>query len=180
MFYDWITPVNTFRIILNQYFGTNYELLADRSFYATWAHPFNNLEVTRELGPDIYHPRYYTEAVTVAYRDIDKPKKQGTKWDTTGCFLPDDNGLRVELGRQRHDAAFSISVDNNDDYTLYFREDTALVGRLNIPPKIIKEGGLRVDNWPVPDRAVKEGYDNILIVPYGGDQRYSVGHLSLR
>jgi len=180
IFYDWLTPVNTFRIILNQYFNTDYELLADRSFYTTWAHPFNFLEVTRKLGPDIYKPRFYAEAIPVEYGDINKPKKQGTKYDTTGCFLVDDDGIRVNLGRKRHDAGLSISVDNNDDYTLYFRDDTTLVARLIIPPRVIKEGGLRVDEWDVPDRAIKEGYDNILIVPYGGDQRYSVGHLSLR
>lgn len=32
--YDAITPVNTFRVILNRYFGTTYPLLADRTFYA--------------------------------------------------------------------------------------------------------------------------------------------------
>ena len=31
--YDSITPVNTFRVIFNYYFGTNYELLEDRSYY---------------------------------------------------------------------------------------------------------------------------------------------------
>ncbi|MBN1211188.1 MAG: hypothetical protein JXA92_01300 [candidate division Zixibacteria bacterium] len=180
VFYDGITPVNTFRIILNQYFDTDYELLADRCFYTTWAHPFNFIEVTRQLGPDVYQPRYYAEAKPVDYRDINKPKKQGTKWDTTGCFVLDDDGIRVDLGRKRHDTGFSISVDNNDDYTLYFRDDTALVARMNISPKIIKEGGLRVDERSIPERAVKEGFDNILIIPYGGDQRYSVGHMSLR
>ncbi len=32
--YDSISPVNTFRIIFNQYFGTNYELLEDRHFFS--------------------------------------------------------------------------------------------------------------------------------------------------
>lgn len=32
--YDSISPVNTFRIILNRYFGTNYPLLEDRTFYS--------------------------------------------------------------------------------------------------------------------------------------------------
>ncbi len=32
--YASITPVNTFRVILNRYFGTTYPLLADQTFYA--------------------------------------------------------------------------------------------------------------------------------------------------
>lgn len=31
-FYSGITPVNTFRIVFNKYFGTNYELLPDKTF----------------------------------------------------------------------------------------------------------------------------------------------------
>jgi len=33
--YDSISPVNTFRVILNHYFGTAYPLLADRTFYSS-------------------------------------------------------------------------------------------------------------------------------------------------
>ena len=33
LLYDNITPVNTFRVIFNYYFGTNYELLDDRSYW---------------------------------------------------------------------------------------------------------------------------------------------------
>lgn len=32
--YETITPVNSFRVILNHYFGTNYPLLEDRSYFA--------------------------------------------------------------------------------------------------------------------------------------------------
>jgi hypothetical protein len=32
--YDSITPVNSFRIIMNQYFGSDYPLLTDVSYYA--------------------------------------------------------------------------------------------------------------------------------------------------
>jgi len=38
--YEEITPVNTFRVILNKYFGTDLELLADRSYFSTWTRPY--------------------------------------------------------------------------------------------------------------------------------------------
>lgn len=33
IFYDGMTPVNTFRIIFNKYFGTNFKLLPDITYY---------------------------------------------------------------------------------------------------------------------------------------------------
>jgi len=50
--YPQITPVNTFRVIFNQYFGTDYELLDDRSFYSTWNKPYQLTEVTDSLQID--------------------------------------------------------------------------------------------------------------------------------
>ena len=45
--YDTITPVNSFRILLNTEFGGNYARLPDRSFYSTADHPYDFTEVTK-------------------------------------------------------------------------------------------------------------------------------------
>jgi len=50
--YDTITPVNTFRVIFDEYFGANYKLLPDRSFYNRSSKPYDFLEVTNEAGSD--------------------------------------------------------------------------------------------------------------------------------
>ncbi|MFQ6112625.1 MAG: sulfatase-like hydrolase/transferase [bacterium] len=50
--YDEITPVNTFRVILNHYFGTNYELLKDKSYYSSRSKPYKFIDVTGELKID--------------------------------------------------------------------------------------------------------------------------------
>jgi hypothetical protein len=47
--YESITPVNSFRILFDNYFGTKYELLDDRSFYSTWSQPFKFVDVTGML-----------------------------------------------------------------------------------------------------------------------------------
>jgi hypothetical protein len=39
--YPTITPVNTFRVIFNQYFGQNLKLLDDVSLYSDYEDPFN-------------------------------------------------------------------------------------------------------------------------------------------
>ena len=41
-----ITPVNSFRVILNEYFGKNYPMLPQRVFYTTRARPYKYYEVT--------------------------------------------------------------------------------------------------------------------------------------
>jgi hypothetical protein len=38
--YDSVTPVNTFRIVLNAYFGTDLPMLEDKSFYAPFLRPY--------------------------------------------------------------------------------------------------------------------------------------------
>ena len=35
------TPVNTFRVIFNQYFGAHFKLLPDRSFFSYWGSPYD-------------------------------------------------------------------------------------------------------------------------------------------
>lgn len=47
--YDSISPVNTFRVVLNDYFGTDYELLEDRSYFSSWGRPYLFTEVTRDV-----------------------------------------------------------------------------------------------------------------------------------
>ena len=53
--YDSISPVNTFRVVFNHYFGTNYPLLADRSFYAPFLRPYEFVSVPEEkfLGHEV-------------------------------------------------------------------------------------------------------------------------------
>ncbi|HEM61567.1 MAG TPA: hypothetical protein ENO24_04700, partial [Chloroflexi bacterium] len=44
--YDSITPVNTFRVIFNTYFGADLELLADESYFSTYDRPYDLNNVT--------------------------------------------------------------------------------------------------------------------------------------
>ncbi|NQT54139.1 hypothetical protein HQ576_18935 [bacterium] len=45
--YPNISPVNTFRVILNRYFGANAPLLEDKSFFSKWSAPYEPIDVTR-------------------------------------------------------------------------------------------------------------------------------------
>jgi hypothetical protein len=47
--YPTITPVNSFRVVFNQYFDTNLEILEDKSYYATWLAPYVFSDVSSEI-----------------------------------------------------------------------------------------------------------------------------------
>lgn len=49
--YDEMTPVNTFRILFNRFFGTDYELLEDESFFSRWKRPYRFINVTADVEP---------------------------------------------------------------------------------------------------------------------------------
>jgi hypothetical protein len=49
LLYPTISPVNSFRLVLNTYFGLELPLAEDRSFYSTWDRPFDMVDVTDRL-----------------------------------------------------------------------------------------------------------------------------------
>ena len=47
--YEDITPVNTFRVVLNSYFGADYELLEDKSYHSSTDLPYLFTDVTEKV-----------------------------------------------------------------------------------------------------------------------------------
>ncbi|MFC2015658.1 sulfatase-like hydrolase/transferase [Chloroflexota bacterium] len=47
--YEDITPVNTFRVVLNQTLGTDYEMLQDASYYSSYDYPYKFVDVTDQV-----------------------------------------------------------------------------------------------------------------------------------
>ena len=56
--YPSITPVNSFRVVLNQYFGAELELLEDRNYYSTWSAPYVYNDVTDQNQSCKLEPRH--------------------------------------------------------------------------------------------------------------------------
>jgi len=44
--YRSISPVNSFRVVLNTFHGANSKLLLDRSYFSTWSEPYKFIDVT--------------------------------------------------------------------------------------------------------------------------------------
>jgi hypothetical protein len=49
--YPAISPVNSFRVLFNQFFEADYEMLPDRHYYSSWSFPFDFVEVTNVSLP---------------------------------------------------------------------------------------------------------------------------------
>lgn len=47
--YPSISPVNTFRVVLNKFVGFDYPMAPDRSFFSEWDRPFDFIDVTDRL-----------------------------------------------------------------------------------------------------------------------------------
>jgi hypothetical protein len=47
--YDEITPVNSFRVILNLLFSADIPLINDKSYFSTWYRPYKLIDVTDEI-----------------------------------------------------------------------------------------------------------------------------------
>jgi hypothetical protein len=47
-----ITPVNSFRVVLNNYFGTHLDYLPNENYYSTWGDPFEFIRVTDRVSGD--------------------------------------------------------------------------------------------------------------------------------
>jgi hypothetical protein len=47
--YRGISPVNSYRVVLNSYFGAKLPLLPDRSFFSTWTEPYRFIDVTEAV-----------------------------------------------------------------------------------------------------------------------------------
>ncbi len=51
MLYDSITPVNTFRLLMNDAFGIPLDPLPDRAYFTTWRHPYRFIPLDSSLAP---------------------------------------------------------------------------------------------------------------------------------
>jgi len=50
--YETISPVNSFRVVLDAYFDTNLGLLEDRSYYSSLRYPYDFTEITESTGTE--------------------------------------------------------------------------------------------------------------------------------
>lgn len=117
-------------------------------------------------------------AKPVALSALAQAKPAGYRWDGPGTVTMEAGGIDIDLGAPRHSRSLGTSLDNNDGYRLRFLRSGGIVGEIAIPA-VNSGDGLAVHEVRVPEAAVAAGYDQVQVLPEGGDQRYSIGHLLL-
>ncbi|HNT27197.1 MAG TPA: hypothetical protein PKH10_03365 [bacterium] len=118
------------------------------------------------------------EPEKISLARLTTPTREGAAWDAPGTVRVWENGLRVSLDAVRNDGSLELSADNNDRYELSFIRGGMTVGYVVAEPQRGKEG-LVIHRLEVPAPAREQGYDEIVIMPSGGDGVFSVGHLLL-
>ena len=81
--YQSISPVNSFRVVLNTYFDAGLELLPDRSYYSTWSEPFKFIDVTDKVRLPSDTGRRQSCTADVASEEM-----------TISARAPDERGVR--------------------------------------------------------------------------------------
>ncbi|MBI3541534.1 MAG: hypothetical protein HY073_05305 [Deltaproteobacteria bacterium] len=71
-----------------------------------------------------------------------------------------------------------MSVDHNDNFRLSYLQKGRTITTQDVQAKLLPDGGLNVYHVQIPEVAVKEGYDQVVMLPMSHD-RCSVGHLVL-
>ena len=73
--YPEITPVNSFRVVLNTYFGAGLKLLPDRNYFSTWSHPLEFMDVTSAIRTPTDEP---SGSSNLSSRSVTKGPGTGT------------------------------------------------------------------------------------------------------
>jgi len=90
-----------------------------------------------------------------------------------------DCGIQINLGKITHSVGIEISLDSDDDYLVIYSKNKTEITNQRIKAALIPESDLHYYMLKVPDKAVKTGYDALIILPMKGDGKYAVGKAKL-
>ncbi len=170
--YPSISPVNNFRLVLNRYFGAGLPMLPDDSFISAFNDPYRLFKVSHRLDEDF---KNFVPLVTYLGSSLEKPKPAGSPWNAKGNVKLFAFGAAIDFGGPVQARVLEISLDGDDRYRLVFQHQGRKLAELDVLPT--GKEGLVVHRLKLPPEA--EGFDRLLVIPSGGDQRYGLGHLSL-
>jgi hypothetical protein len=70
-------------------------------------------------------------------------------------------------------------LDSDDDYLVVYSKNKIEIASQRIKAALIPRSGLHCYTIKVPDKAVKKGYNELIILPIRGDGKYAVGKARL-
>ena len=120
---------------------------------------------------------YFRSPLYVEYSQVSTPVPPGTPWDDRSTRRVSKSGLDIGLKQIRHDTLIETSVDDNDDYDFFFRENANVIGSVLVARNPLPESGMRIDTISVPSDCAGHGYNMLTVKAVAGDGKYSFGHI---
>jgi arabinofuranosyltransferase len=119
----------------------------------------------------------FPELQTEKLEALQAPIAERSYWNAPGARVISDDGILIELPKLSHAKQVALSLDGNDGYDIEFRKNGKSVGKFDSKSEHV--GTIRTRQITVPEGAVKDGFDHILVRPDGGDGMFSVGYVRL-
>jgi arabinofuranosyltransferase len=112
-----------------------------------------------------------------SFEEASEPVKELAAWDATGTLVVAKEGMRLDVPEGTRARSLELCFDGNDGYVLEFRKGGKVLG--SVDSAALEAGLMRTRRIEVPEAAHAEGFDHIVVRPYGGDGMYSLGYLRL-
>ena len=177
--YQGITPVNIFRVIFNNYFGTNYKLLPDKSYYSTWSHPFQFIDISKNIGSTNLASFIQSKSLQIDADNTRRQEKRPRKFEMGKTLNISLYGITLNLGERCYAKHLEINLDGDDDYEVKYINGYSIVASQSIEARPVSLTSLAKYSLDIPTEAVIQGYDHIRILPISGDGLYKVGPIQL-
>jgi arabinofuranosyltransferase len=111
--------------------------------------------------------------------DLEFSEKKASTEGKESYLVITDCGIQINLGKIIHSQGMEISLDSDDDYLIVYSKNKIEIASQRIKAALIPRSGLHCYAIKVPDKAVKKGYNELIILPVRGDGQYAVGKTRL-
>jgi arabinofuranosyltransferase len=137
-----------------------------------------NFGAGRDPAPEYF--RVHSRVQQIALADASAPKEDGDDWQE-GTHRFGRRGIEVALGTTRHPLEVELSLDGNDTHKLHCVRLGVSLGEVLVPPRVVEGGdGLTLRQVAFDKQVARWGCDTLRIVPVGGDEDYSLGHVRIK
>jgi arabinofuranosyltransferase len=137
--------------------------------------------MNRRAYDGLINTTYYRHGgAVVRIEDLAAVRPAETPWNDPGnhTFA---GPLAITCADKRGRRYFDATLDSDDRYVLTFLEGPVFRGMLELGPipEYRRRPGLTEYTIDLPPQAAAEGFDTIVVTPFGGDNHYAIGHLLL-
>ena len=110
--------------------------------------------------------------------EMQRPISPGEAWDNPNAWILDESGTSIRMNQLTHAETVSILADNNDNYQIILSRNEQILYEQSAGTA--DGSGMQPREVEVPSDVSSQGFDTITVIPFGGDQKYSIGYLQYR